>query len=69
MEPQKPQITKAVLSKNKAGDFTILDFKIYYKIMVIRTVRWTSLVVQQLRIHLPMRGTWVQSLVPEGPTC
>ena len=28
---------------------------------------WTSLVVQWLRIDLPMQGTWVQSLVPEGP--
>ena len=32
------------------------------------TVR-TSLVVQWLRIHLPMQGTWVQSLVWEDPTC
>ena len=30
----------------------------------------TSLVVQWLGIHLPMRGTWVRSLVGElGPTC
>ena len=29
----------------------------------------TSLVVQWLRIHLPMQGTWVQSLVWEDPTC
>ena len=28
-----------------------------------------SLVVQWLRICLPMQGTWVQSLVLEGPTC
>ena len=27
------------------------------------------LVVQWLRIHLPMQGTWVQSLVWEDPTC
>lgn len=39
MEPQKPQITKAVLSKNKAGDVTILDFKIYYKIKVIQNCK------------------------------
>ena len=30
---------------------------------------WTSLVVQWLRIHLPMKGTQVQSLVQEDPTC
>ena len=29
----------------------------------------TSLVVQWLRIRLPMQGTWVQSLVREDPTC
>ena len=26
---------------------------------------WTSLVVQGIRIHLPMQGTWIQSLVQE----
>ena len=30
---------------------------------------WTSLVVQWLRICLPMQGTWVQSLVQEDPPC
>ena len=30
---------------------------------------WTSLVVQWLRIHLPMQGAWVRSLVWEDPTC
>ena len=29
----------------------------------------TFLVAQWLRIHLPMQGTWVQSLVLEDPTC
>ena len=29
----------------------------------------TSLVVQWLRIRLPMQRTQVQSMVPEGPTC
>ena len=29
----------------------------------------TSLVVQWLRIHLPVQGTWVWSLVREDPTC
>ena len=33
----------------------------YFKFLV----RGTSLVVQWLRIHLPMQGTWVQSLVEE----
>ena len=30
---------------------------------------WTSLVAQWLRIHLPMQGTRVRSLVQEDPTC
>ena len=30
-------------------------------------VKGTSLVVQWLRIHLLMQGTWVQSLVQEDP--
>ena len=30
---------------------------------------WTSLVVQWLRIHLPMKGTQVQSLFWGNPTC
>ena len=30
---------------------------------------WASLVVQLLRIHLPMLGTQVQSLFWEDPTC
>ena len=29
----------------------------------------TSLVVLWLRIHLPIQGTWVLSLVQEDPTC
>ena len=29
----------------------------------------TSLVVQWLRIHLPIQGTWVQALVWDDPTC
>ena len=29
----------------------------------------TSLVAQWFRIHLPMQGTWVQTLVQEDPTC
>ena len=30
---------------------------------------WVFLVVQWLRVHLPMQGTGVQSLVQEDPTC
>ena len=31
----------------------------------LKGICWTSLVVQRLRIHLPMQGTWVQPLVGE----
>ena len=30
---------------------------------------WASLVVQWLRILLPMQGTWVRALAREDPTC
>ena len=30
---------------------------------------WASLVVQWLRIHLPIQGTWVRALVWKDPTC
>ena len=36
---------------------------------VKRTRMGTSLVVQWLRIRLPMQGTWVRALVQEDPTC
>ena len=29
----------------------------------------TFLVVHWLRIHLPMQGTWIWSLILENPTC
>ena len=32
------------------------------------SIRGASLVVQWLRIHLPMQGTWIQALVQEDPT-
>ena len=35
----------------------------------VQKLRGTSLVVQWLRIHLPMQGTRAQALVQEDPTC
>ena len=36
---------------------------------IINSAEGTSLVVQWLRIRLPIQGTRVQSLVQEDPTC
>ena len=47
----------------------ILTF-IYTVFMISRNIQFAaSLVVQWLRICLPMKGTQVQSLVWEDPTC
>ena len=35
----------------------------------LKVVSWASLVVQWLRICLPMQGTRVRALVQEDPTC
>ena len=37
--------------------------------LAIKLYRGTSLVAQWLRIHLPMQGTRVRSLVRDDPTC
>ena len=39
------------------------------KIVCSKYTIWASLVAQWLRIHLPMQGTRVQSLVQEDPRC
>ena len=51
-------------SKTRMKNLTknLTDWEVYEKLQ-------TSLVVQWLRIHLPMEGTWVPPLVQEDCTC
>ena len=47
-------------NQKKAGVAILISDKIDFR---------ASLVVQWLRVHLPMQGTWVHALVREDPTC
>ena len=51
------------------GIYYTLLFLQKFQIFKIKTFYRTSLVVQWLRIHLPMQGTWVRALAQEEPTC
>ena len=55
-QPVRQEYSPTHQKKKKKGN----DKKICYK---------ASLVVQWLRIHLPMQRTWVRALVQEDPTC
>ena len=53
------------------SNWLLLSTPNYQKIAIkIKNLPWgTSLVAQWLRIHLPMQGTRVRSLIQEDPTC
>ena len=59
-----------MVSRGKAwGEGIVREFGIdMYTLLYLKWIG-TSLVVQWLRIRLPMQGTQVQSLVWEDPTC
>ena len=62
----------AVVGEPASHSLQILLLPYEYVVAVQNKKGWgrgTSLVVQWLRVYLPLQGTQVQSLVREDPTC
>ena len=49
--------------------YCIFVYLIYFVLFLLKSYYGASLVVQWLRIRLPMQGTRVRALVWEDPTC
>ena len=59
----------ALEKKDKLQRYLLRKLRDCRHIHIKKHVSWTTLVVQWLRIHLPMQRTWVRSLVREDSTC
>ena len=67
--PLDPHSSAALLQPQHNHTVQGTDFSFPFFITQYTDTNRASLVVQQLRIHLPMQGTRVQFLVQEDPTC
>ena len=61
-------VCKSYISKT---DFLKKQQQLEYHTLLTKIIKkpGTSLVVQWIRIRLPMQETWVRSLIQENPTC
>ena len=58
-------------STENYSQYPVINYnkKEYEKEYIYKYMNRASLVVQWIRIRLPMQGTWVRALVREDPTC
>ena len=61
--------TKYTYFIEKTKKKSISYYYLSYFYLTLKMISGTSLVVQWLRIYLPMQGTRVRALVQEDPTC
>ena len=61
--------SKSLIKKKKLIIFVQSWYASFHLQLRFKNEKWASLVVQWLRIRLPMQGTGVWALVQEDPTC
>ena len=65
LSPHRSQFHKEILVNLNLSRTSVVEVELTFK-----SIFWgASLVVQWLRIRLPMQGTQVRALVQEDPTC